>query len=74
MFTKLSGTSQVVLVVKKLNPPASVGDIETQGSIPGWQDPLEEGMATHSSIHAWRTPMNSGAWQATVHSIPQCQT
>ena len=24
------------------------------GSIPGWEDPLEEGMATHSSIRAWR--------------------
>ena len=26
------------------------------GSIPGWEDPLEEGAATHSSILAWRTP------------------
>ena len=26
------------------------------GSIPGWEDPLEEGMATHSSICAWRIP------------------
>ena len=22
----------------------------------GWEDPLEEGMTTHSSIHAWRIP------------------
>ena len=28
----------------------------------GWEDPLEEGMATHSSILAWRTPMDRGAW------------
>ena len=28
----------------------------------GWEDPLEEGMATHSSILAWRIPMDSGAW------------
>ena len=28
----------------------------------GWEDPLEEGMATHSSILAWRNPMVTGAW------------
>ena len=28
------------------------------------EDPLEEGTATHSSILAWRTPMDRGAWQA----------
>ena len=33
----------------------------------GWEDPLEEGMATHSSIFAWRTPMDRGAWRAPVH-------
>ena len=33
----------------------------------GWEDPLEEGMATHSSILAWRIPMDRGAWRATVH-------
>ena len=32
-----------------------------------WEDPLEEGMATHSSILAWRIPMDRGAWQATVY-------
>ena len=31
----------------------------------GWEDPLEEGMATHSSILAWRIPVDRGAWQAT---------
>ena len=31
----------------------------------GWEDPLEEGMATHSSILAWRIPMDRGAWRAT---------
>ena len=29
-----------------------------------WEDPLEEGMATYSSILAWRIPMDRGAWQA----------
>ena len=35
----------------------------------GWEDPLEKGMATHSSILAWRIPMDRGAWQATVHGV-----
>ena len=35
----------------------------------GWEDPLEEGMATHSSILAWRIPMDREAWWATVHGI-----
>ena len=30
----------------------------------GWEDPLEEGMATHSSILAWTIPMDKGAWRA----------
>ena len=33
----------------------------------GWEDPLEEDMAAHSSILAWRIPMTRGAWWATVH-------
>ena len=33
----------------------------------GWEDPLEEGIATHSSVLAWRTLMDRGAWQATIH-------
>ena len=40
----------------------------------GWEDPLEEGMATHSSILAWRTPMDRGAWQTTVHGITESWT
>ena len=31
----------------------------------GWEDSLEEGMVTHSSILAWRIPMDRGAWQIT---------
>ena len=37
----------------------------------GWEDPLEEEMATHSSILAWRIPMNKGAWWVAVHGILQ---
>ena len=32
----------------------------------GWEDPLEEGMAIHSSTLAWRTPMDRGAWRVAV--------
>ena len=42
------------LVVKNL--PASARDIRDMGSILGWEDSLEKGMAIHSSIHAWRIP------------------
>ena len=34
-----------------------------------WENPLEEGMSTHSSILAWRIPMDRGAWWATVHGV-----
>ena len=40
----------------------------------GREDPLEEEMATHSSILAWRIPMDRGAWQATVHGVTKGQT
>ena len=40
----------------------------------GWEDPLEKGMATHSSIIAWRIPMDRGTWQATVHGVAKSQT
>ena len=47
-------------------PACNVGDL-----VPflGWKDPLQEGMATHSSILAWRIPVDRGAWQATVHGV-----
>ena len=40
----------------------------------GWEDPLEKGMATHSSILAWRIPMDRGAWQATVRGDANSRT
>ena len=33
----------------------------------GWEDPLEEGMLTHTSIVAWRIRMDRGARRVTVH-------
>ena len=35
----------------------------------GWENSLEEGMATYSSILAWRIPMDRGDWLATVHKV-----
>ena len=35
----------------------------------GGEDSLEECMATHTSILAWRIPMDRGAWRATVHEV-----
>ena len=40
----------------------------------GWEDPLEEGMATHSSILAWRISMDRGAWWTTVHGVAKSRT
>ena len=40
----------------------------------GWEDLLEEDMATHSSILAWRIPMDRGAWWATVHGVTKSWT
>ena len=42
---------------------------ETWVQILGGEHPLEEDMATHSSILAWRIPMDREAWQATVHGV-----
>ena len=38
------------------NTPASAGDIRDTGLSLGWEDTLEEGMATHPSILVWRIP------------------
>ena len=38
------------------------------------KDPLEEEMATHSRILAWRIPMERGAWWATDHGVARSRT
>ena len=65
----LTSSSQVVK-----NLPANTGDVREAGSIPDQEDPLEEGMATHSSILSWRIPWTREAWQATVHEVTKSQT
>ena len=53
------------------NPQCNAGDV---GSILSQEDPLEEGMATHSSILAWRIPMDRGSWRAAVHGVGKSWT
>ena len=38
------------------NPPANAEEAGDEGSTPGQEDPLEQAMATHSSILTWRIP------------------
>ena len=66
LFNMLSLVAQTLK-----NPPAMQ---ETWVRSLGWEDPLEEGMATHSSILAWRVPMDRGAWWAAVHGVTKSQT
>ena len=47
-------SQQMAIMVK--NPPANPEDIKEQVRSLGWKGPLEEGLATHSSILAWRIP------------------
>ena len=37
----------------------------------GWEDPLDEGIATHSGILTWRIPIDRGSWWATVHGVEE---
>ena len=47
---------------------------ETRVRCLGWEDPLEKGMAAHSSILAWRIPIERGALRATAHGVAKSQT
>ena len=47
---------------------------ETQVPSLGEEDPLEEGMATHSSILAWRIPMDKEAWWAIIYRVENSWT
>ena len=56
------------------NPHAMQEAQEIQAGSLGWEDPLEEDMATHSSILAWSISMDRGAWWATVRGITESDT
>ena len=66
---KGGGASLVAQMIK--NPPIMW---ETWVQFLDWENPLEEGMSTHSSILAWRIPTDRGAWWATVHGVAKSQT
>ena len=68
LFMGFPGSSEVK------NSPANVG--ETQVRSPGWEDPLEEEMATHCRILAWEIPwteepggLQSSGSQRVRHSL-----
>ena len=63
-----SWASLVAQMVK--NPPAMW---ESRVQSLGWEDPLEERMATHSGILPWRIPMDREAWWVTVHRVAKSQ-
>ena len=60
------------LVAQMVKNPPAMQDPWVQSL--GWEDPLEEGMATLSSILALRIPRDSGAWWATVHWVAKSRT
>ena len=72
-FKESDTTERLNLLVAQLvkNPLAMR---ETWVRSLGWEDSLEEGMATHSSILAWKIPRDRGAWRATVHGVTKSQT
>ena len=47
---------------------------ETQLRSLGWEDLLEKGTTTHSSVLAWRIPMDRGDWRAPVHGVSESDT
>ena len=63
VLTKLCLERASLVAELAKNPPAMQ---ETLVRFLGWEDPLEKGVVTHSSILAWRIPRDRGAKQATV--------
>ena len=57
--------ASLIAQLEKNLPPMQETWVQSLGS----EDPLEKEMATHSSILAWRIPMDRGAWGATVHGV-----
>ena len=62
----------MLLVLK--SPPANVREMRDMDWSLGQEDLLEEDMATHSNILAWRIPMDRIAWWAIVHRVAQSWT
>ena len=57
------------------NPAANAGDIRVVSLIPGWEDALKKGMATHSLQYSCiENPMDRETWWVTVHGVAKRQT
>ena len=56
------------------NTPANAGGARDVDLIPGSEDSMENRMATHSSIFAWRIPMDRGAWHVTAQRFAKSYT
>ena len=72
-FYSLLGSKDWASLMAQLvkNPPA-VQEMWVRSL--DWEDPLEDSMATHSSILAWRNLMDRGAWRGAVHEVAKSQT
>ena len=68
-FKSRRGASLLVQLVKNMSAMQ-----ETLIQSLGWEDPLEKETATHSSILAYRIPMDRETWQATVHRVSKSWT
>ena len=66
------GAIWAFLVVQLVKNPPTMQETWFQSLC--WEDPLEEGMATHSSMLAWRIPMDRGAWRTPVHGVKMSWT
>ena len=71
-ISKNVGASRASLVAQMAKNPCAMQ--ETWVLALGWEDPLEEGIATHSSTLAWRILTDREAWWATVHGVAKIQT
>ena len=70
-WAKRTGISMSLMAQTVKNPTAKQ---KTRVQSLGWEDPLEEGMATHSSILAWSICIDRGTWWATVRGVTKSQT
>ena len=68
LIYKNIGASLVAQSVKNLPEEKEIG-VQSLGR----EDLLEKKMANHSSILAWKNPMDRGAWWAAVHGITKRQ-
>ena len=66
--------SQMALMVKKKNLPATAGDVRNTGSIPGSGRSLREGKDNILQYSRLENLMDRGAWQATIHRVAKGQT